>query len=452
MALTFLVSLSMLLFIGCGGTDQAVTGQDVSSGTAAVSDATTQFQRYEQSHFGFFRPGGSYPYVSELGVHWQRPHPGPFVWGAIEPVEGVYDWTLVDQYVRESQDYGILIDATIWPYADWDQQRCHQKLPGSPQRFMPTLGDYRGKPCDPEAYKQFVTALVERYNGDGRDDMPGLVYPIKYWEVINEPELNTGSPFFQGNPQSADYLEVLNATSQAIRGADPGAKVLNGGIAGLDGERKIFWQDVLGTGGGAGLIDVLTVHAVPAGEDLNLIPLDDLMNSLGLDRPVWVTEIMLAPRSRTAAVDAPSQDEFSSLLVREYVAAFGRGAQRLFYMGLDNATPSAVNSLLVNCSQVTGGELQEDHLELAGCQKQKPFDAFRTIVAKLDYFDSVQKLADGQYRFSINGRQVYVLWGNQPLPGEISGRVTLTDIFGARSEMDAAGVTLTNTPVYVEVN
>ncbi|MHB0867022.1 MAG: hypothetical protein ACYC6B_07040 [Thermoleophilia bacterium] len=32
----------------------------------------------------------------------------------------------------------------------------------------------------------------------------------------------------------------------------------------------------------------------PAGEDLNLIPLDDLMNSLGLDPRVWVTEIMLA--------------------------------------------------------------------------------------------------------------------------------------------------------------
>lgn len=452
-AVAFSVSISLLLSVGCVGSSQTVTDQGDSGGTvtASLSAGAAEFQHFEQSHFGFFRPGGSYPYVSELGVHWQRPHPGPFVWGAIEKSAGTYDWSQVDQYVRDSQDYGVLIDATIWPYTDWDQQSCHEKLPGSPLQFMPTLGDYRGKPCDPEAYRRFVTALVERYDGDGRDDMPGLVYPIKYWEVINEPELVTGSPFFQGNPQSADYLEVLTATSQEIKNADPDAKVLNGGIAGLAGEEKIFWEAVLGAGSGSGLIDILTIHAITVGEDLNLIPLDDLINELKLNQPVWVTEIQLAHKSRAGGVDTSSQDDWSSALVKDYVEAFGRGADKLFYLGLDNATPTADNALLVNCRQVIGGELDEDHLQLSGCQKQKPFYAYQAMVDKIDYFDAVEKLGEGQYRFSVVGSRVYVLWGNQSLPGEISGQVTVTDIYGTPSEVDAASVSLTDVPVYVEM-
>ena len=40
-------------------------------------------------------------------------------------------------------------------------------------------------------YQDFVKQLVERYDGDGIDDMPGLKNPIKYWQIDNEP------PFWQ---------------------------------------------------------------------------------------------------------------------------------------------------------------------------------------------------------------------------------------------------------------
>jgi hypothetical protein len=45
-------------------------------------------------------------------------------------------------------------------------------------------------PVDTPAYQAFVRATIERYDGDGLSDMPGLVTPIRYWQVDNEP--NTG--------------------------------------------------------------------------------------------------------------------------------------------------------------------------------------------------------------------------------------------------------------------
>lgn len=43
--------------------------------------------------------------------------------------------------------------------------------------------------ADEAAYTAWVTAAVERYDGDGVDDMPGLLAPIRHWEVDNEPDL-----------------------------------------------------------------------------------------------------------------------------------------------------------------------------------------------------------------------------------------------------------------------
>lgn len=422
-----------------------------------------EFQKYERSHFGFFRALSSYQFVSELGVHWERPHPGPFIWGEVEKNEGTYDWSGIDRYVVMSQEYGTLLVATIWPYANWDQVRCHEKLPET-RRLFSILGDYRGKPCDPDAYRRFVQAMVERYDGDGKDDMPGLVYPIKYWEVINEPDIAEGSLFFKGDPQDADYLEVLTATHDTIKAADRDAKVLNGGIAFLSEKELPFWRSILG-GTGADYIDILTIHSITQGDGLQLDSLELLMDELDLDKPVWVTEIQYAKSTaffqargivpdeeseiNPTGLNGLSEDEWSALLVRSFVEAFGRGADKLFYLGLDNSTPTEEASLLVRC-EAKPGAVRGDPFDPALCQRQKPFYAFKTMVEKLDYFDSVEKLAEGQYRFTVDGGNVYVLWGSGPLPYELSGSVTLTDIYGMQKEVGAKDVVLTDTPVFVE--
>ena len=52
--------------------------------------------------------------------------------------------------------------------------------------------DLNVQPMQNTAWYQYVYAFVQRYNGDGVDDMPGLILPIKSWEFWNEPDLREG--------------------------------------------------------------------------------------------------------------------------------------------------------------------------------------------------------------------------------------------------------------------
>jgi len=156
------------------------------------------------SKFAFMHPD-HFEYLSDLGVYWQRPHAGPFIWNKIEKVSGTYNWDDADFEVTRSQYYGLNILATIWPFADWDQSTCNTKLSSKDSQRFFELGMYRGKPCDMTAYKNFVKKLVERYDGDGVDDMPNLIIPIKYWEVSNEPSMQEDLVFFKG--KSSDYFK-----------------------------------------------------------------------------------------------------------------------------------------------------------------------------------------------------------------------------------------------------
>ena len=54
-------------------------------------------------------------------------------------------------------------------------------------------------------YKNFLIKLVDRYDGDGLNDMPGLTKPIKYWDVMNEPEFDM---LFKGSKE--DFIEIFN--------------------------------------------------------------------------------------------------------------------------------------------------------------------------------------------------------------------------------------------------
>ncbi|HID44067.1 MAG TPA: hypothetical protein EYP30_09930, partial [Archaeoglobaceae archaeon] len=70
-------------------------------------------------------------------------------------------------------------------------------------------------PCNMTDYKNFIRRLVERYDGDGIDDMPSLEIPIKYWEILNEPEMNEPHlTFYKGTPDR--YVEILKASREEI--------------------------------------------------------------------------------------------------------------------------------------------------------------------------------------------------------------------------------------------
>ena len=133
---------------------------------------------------------------------WVRPHPGPFVWSMIEPKENDFFWKDADQYVNYAQDHNQRILATIWPYAKWDQKTCNKKKK-SKSPFGKHFPKRLNKPCSMEKYLHFLELLVDRYDGDGNNDMPGLSDPITHWEIMNEPEFKM---FFNGTED--EFTEI----------------------------------------------------------------------------------------------------------------------------------------------------------------------------------------------------------------------------------------------------
>jgi len=388
--------------------------------------AFSNFETLEKSHFS--RVG------NVKNAAWIRFW---ITWQAIEPEKGKYDFSFMDKVVRHFQDEGVCLLITIEPFANWDQDKCHgdeywsrMPLPGGEAEVKV------GKPCNMDAYREFLRKLVERYDGDSVDDMPGLKYPIKYWEIMNEPGMQGKDPwdlkFFLGTPQ--EYLEILKVSYETIKEVDPEAKVVMGGMSAMMDKFVEFWEPIIGEA--ANYFDIANIHTIDTNEereDLYVLKFKRFLEEHGVkNKPIWITEVQYG------SLEEPPEDisSIDKLLVRSSVFSVALGAEKLFY--IDNWL---------------------QYWKSYSTQK-----AYETLVNKLSYFDSVEVLRQeyretfegaktevGQYKFTVGDKVIYVLWGNAPLPEEIKGKVKVTDIYGNEKVMDASEIELSDSPVYVEV-
>tara|TARA_B100001057_G_scaffold52276_1_gene46425 strand:- start:1672 stop:2682 length:1011 start_codon:yes stop_codon:yes gene_type:complete len=220
---------------------------------------------------------------------WVRPHPGPFVWNNIEKEKGIFSWDKADEYVTYAQNQNQNTIATIWPYSNWEQKSCKRKKGRSP--FGKRFAKYLSKPCSMENYKIFLSALVDRYDGDGINDMPGLTKPIVYWEVMNEPEFKM---FFKGTED--EFVEIFNFSSKLIKSKQKDAVIIMAGAAGMFPESKRFWKSALPKI--KDHFDIANMHHItpPDGKcdrDFWVGEFSELLQSLNIDKPIWVTEAMV---------------------------------------------------------------------------------------------------------------------------------------------------------------
>jgi hypothetical protein len=262
--------------------------------------------------------------VSLAGGAWARPHPGPFAWQRLEPEEGGFTFHDADEWVQAAQANGVALLGTIWPFADWDQKTCHdascevsREDQFYPEAFGPGgIPKSRCAPCDMEAYGDFLKALVERYDGDGVEDMPGLEVPVMYWEILNEPELGESFlTFFKGTEE--EYVEILKVSYHAIKEACPECRVVQGGAAG-SGDTLEYWGRVFELGGGE-YFDIANIHYISHWDrdTLNVRDFRALMDEKGVEKPIWVTEAELA-----------TEDD----VVKSFRGALDAGASKVFFV------------------------------------------------------------------------------------------------------------------------
>ncbi|MFA5134417.1 MAG: hypothetical protein WC505_01360 [Patescibacteria group bacterium] len=290
--------------------------------------------------------GTDMDFIRQSGAGWMRPHPGPFVWDMLQPsATAEYDYTKMDELVALTQSYGLNLLITIWPFAEWDQaQRADAAdcAVSSEDEFL-LANDKKGRPsylplhrCNPNdwtAYERLVVAVVERYDGDGTDDMDGLRYPIKHWEVLNEPDLGTSDQltFYKEGPEA--YAELLRKTMSAIKNADETANVLIAGAAGTDDRFLNFYRTMFTNVLESRLLfEIGNVHCISNDKntlDFNVADYRAMLAEFEIDAPVWVTEA-----EQMGAEGFTQNVEQTQTSVDNALSA---GAQKIFFTRYDLA-------------------------------------------------------------------------------------------------------------------
>ena len=166
-------------------------------------------------------------------------------------------------------------------------------------------------------YTAFVTATVERYDGDGVDDMPNLVNPIKYWQVGNEPPRGR-----------SDFAGLQRITYQAIKRACPDCTALIGGASGGPHDYIAYFDTryasiLIGLDGQ--YVDVFDFHwygeatgdyrmkdAVTGGDVYQYIRTTLTGNGFSPDLPIWITE-MGSYSGDPAGLDSPQTERQQAL-------------------------------------------------------------------------------------------------------------------------------------------
>lgn len=243
------------------------------------------------------------------------------------------DWRRPDAWMQAVQAQGIEPHVVLGPW------------PGT--RTASYTDTYL--PGDMAAYTAYVKRVVERYDGDGVDDMPGLRAGVRSWEVDNEPDLHNSAP-----PRDAkvkvdpskfqtpkEYATLLVATAGAIREADSDAVVLIAGIyRGATDQGRRYLKEVLAQPGATEAFDVLSLHCYFELDNLDTIDgCVETARTIAPDKPFWITETGVPGDGRKPWADEAWQ---ARMVAAVFGGFLGAGAERVFWHTLSDPPSSAM--------------------------------------------------------------------------------------------------------------
>ncbi len=353
-------------------------------------------------------------------------------WDSIEPQKGAYDFTASDNAILNLQQGGVnMIVATLRAINMWGGNAAAQA--GYDPKDPMTANS--GFPSDINAWKAFIAAMVERYDGDGIDDMPGLLYPVKYWQV-------EGEWMWQWKDTTENYLAFLQITYNEIKKADPAASVIAGAITGAiafavgEGfDSTGYFEKDDGAGGsvkvsraqlsaspsyrkalakagnllnyGQNFFDIVDVHLYSRNSGAIAPAMDWLrytMSSYGYLKPVWSLE-------NAGPLYGYMEDLHAGEVVKRYLYAITSGIEKIFWSSL-HVTP--------------GWPEKYQNLSLIDTynRNKQAFYTYKTLVSKIDGYDTIEPIDIGAgvncFKVTRQSTVTYILWSDQRGTGTLT--------------------------------
>ncbi len=250
-------------------------------------------------------------------------------WSATEPERGQFDWEASDLIVEEAlaRWMNVLIVLAYTP--DW--ARAGPGDGSSPSSHF--------RPADLSSYANFARAAAQRYARRGVHD----------WEIWNEPN---SKKFWPPRPDPDKYGELFRVVMSAIRGIDPTANLLIGGLTPTSDESDIAATDYLERlydNGTAQLADAVAAHPYsdpvlpimgerPSDGFKEMSALHAIMDRNGDGRKkIWITELGAATGTSPTAVS--DQDQAAALeWARLQVQRWDWAGPLIYYELVDGGT------------------------------------------------------------------------------------------------------------------
>jgi hypothetical protein len=268
LALTALVAA---LLAGCGG------GNDGDGDDAREAQANDPFYGVISAE-----PLPGEPQLARLGEGGVGTLRINLAWGSVQPgPDAPYDWSHYDPVVRNAAENGIRVLATVYSTPSW----------AAPTAEIPPLGS------DLAGFEEFARTAVERYGAGGtfwavNPDLPEL--PITDWQLWNEPN----SPlFWKPRPDAGEYVRLLRAFDSAVKGVDPGARVILGGLfpTPRSGVALDVFLPALYEAGAQRHFDALALHPYARTPRVAIGRVEQARGILrrfgDAEKPIWVTEV-----------------------------------------------------------------------------------------------------------------------------------------------------------------
>lgn len=312
-----------------GGVALSQPDQGAKKDASGPSTVSSLRHRYgiASSHLPLYSPAvkqAELDATSGAGISWIR---CVFAWSDMEPIPGVWNFTGTDEAVEMARARGIRILGILLASPPWANG-------GNPWNYPPV---------NMAAWYNYVYTVCFRYRGK-----------VSAWEVWNEQNIHA---FWMPDPNPVQYVNLLSVASSAVRAADPGAKVVMGGVAGLDPD---FLNQCLAAGA-ANHIDALAYHPYP--ETLqadnykpqeehcrNIVIFLRWLISVYTSRPIeiWITEF-----GWTTCAESPpgvSEDTQASYILRSFLNYSKTDVNMIFLYNLRDGllTPQHCYGILQN--------------------------------------------------------------------------------------------------------
>jgi hypothetical protein len=453
-----LASLFIVTIVaGCSGSglkretmEPSATPPPAQAGPARRAGGERVSYELNLSPFGLHVVTGDLSDPAAIGARWTR---HLVLWRQIEPRKGEFrDPAQVVPRLNEISDAGFEVLPRIVSVNAWAHPDRINRLNAEAARKREPMGDwtYIGTPTDLDAYRRFVTRLVEAFDGDGVRDAPGLKKGVKYWQVENEWDWR-----WKDSPK--EFVDFLKVAYESVKAADPGATVVLGGIsklapdafhAGLLGDsfvlngktitpetlrkQKHFSEEhplrtyVLEHG--HPYFDAISFHQYGRYQTIEkeMEYLRGIMRKHDYEKPVWMTEAggPFAPYGEEYTEDRHAQE-----VVKYYVTALANGVEVVFWSTYQ-PTPE-------------WGAAFTNTALLDGSKRKKPaYYSYQLMTSKLGDPVRVERLFSAERgllaRFTRKeGRPLYVAWWDAG-PG---GRARAPENFRSLLEEKTAGKT-----------